>query len=204
MGGILNWAFRDVFLLIILVLILIVNPPEDDESEKLEISAQGQLIFTISWETGVDADVDLWVQPPEDQYISYLRIGGKSCNLLRDDVGTVKDKESEWYDPSNQEITVCRNPIVDREWIANIHYFGAQDIDDGKYVPVRVTWQLAMHDGTSIRRKDGGTVMLHKKGDEATLVRFKIAEDGSVYAINYAYKTLLTVTAKANAARGPF
>lgn len=202
MGGILNWAFRDVFLLIILVLILIVNPPEDDESEKLEISAQGQLIFSISWETGVNVDVDLWVQPPEDEHISYLRIGGRSCNLLRDDTGTVaKDPESEWYDPSNQEITVCRNPTADREWIANVHFFGSQDITDDRYTPVRITWQLSMHNGTSIRRQDAGTVMLHKKGDEATLVRFKIDEDGFVYALNYEFKTLLVV--KENTPRGP-
>lgn len=204
MGGILSWAMRDMFLLIICILILIVNPPEEDSEDKLEISAQGQLIFDIGWENGDNADIDLWVQPPSpEHYVSYQHKGSRSCNLLRDDVGTVKDKNSEWYDPANQEITVCRNPAADREWVANVHYFGSGMADDGRYISVVVSWRLLMHTGSAIVEQDRGRVTLQTKGDEKTLIRFRIDPDGDMYGVSYEYKSLFVQTTSDRRFNGP-
>jgi len=192
MGGMLNWAFRDVFLLMIAVLILLVNPPEEEKINTEQISAQGQLIFEIAWETGLDVDVDIWVQPPGENYVSYLNKGTRSCNLLRDDVGHVEDEDSMWYDPANQEILVCRSPIADAEWVANVHYFQTEDeYGNERPLPVKVYYRVLLHTGISIDVKDMGSFTLNKEGDEHTMVRFKITGDGDMYGQNYQFKSLL-------------
>lgn len=188
MGGILNWAFRDVFLLMIAILILLVNPIEEPTQDAEQIAAQGQLIFEISWGSKVDADIDLWVKPPGQPYVSYQNKGGRSCNLLRDDVGLLGG--GDWEDLSNQEIMVCRNPTADLEWVANAHYYSAFVGSENRILPVKVFYRVLMHDGNAIVVKDEGSFALNAQGEEHTMVRFKMTEGGDIYGKNYEYQSL--------------
>jgi hypothetical protein len=47
----------------------------------------GNLTFEMQWPVGPPSDLDLWVQPPGDRPIGYSRKTGKSCDLVRDDLG---------------------------------------------------------------------------------------------------------------------
>lgn len=188
MGGMLNWAFRDVFMLMIAVLILMVNPPEEAKQEA-EISAQGQLVFEIAWDPRANVDIDIWVLPPGEPYVSFQNKGGRSCNLLRDDVGILKD-DLGWQDPSNQEILVCRNPVADQEWVANAHYYSTYLDADYKMIPVTVYYRVMLHDGSSITVKDKGSFILNVKGEEHTMIKFKISESGDIYGITREFHSL--------------
>jgi hypothetical protein len=174
-GDAVGVSWRDVvlnvslgLLAMIAILILHINPPtQEDES-----TPPGNLTVEISWPEGHQADVDLWVKPPEGKAIGYSNRESQIMNLLRDDLGGLRD-----ITPNNMEFAYSRG-IMPGEWIVNIHLYNLH----GERPPVPVFVMVSL-------KKDGGRTMplirkkrieLTHQGQELTVVRFRLDEDGGL------------------------
>ncbi len=126
----------------------------------------GNVLFQLSWDRALLADVDLWVRAPDDVAVGYSHPAGRHCNLLRDDTGRPTDPESR-----NLELTVCRG-TPDGEWIATVALYA--DRDARLPLVATVTATIAANGGiTEIAKR---SVVLVHEGDEHTAFRFTLRQ----------------------------
>lgn len=169
-------VFRDVILVMMLTFVILflaalvhINPPA--EIEKLTATPPGNIQIDISWTSGVNSDVDLWVKGPTDSVaVGYSNRADVLFNLLRDDLGEVGDST-----PLNYE-NAYSHGLEDGEYIVNLHYYAAR----GHFnMPVVVV--IKMSACTECRSEEifSSTENLRYQGEELTVIRFYI-EDGKV------------------------
>ncbi len=114
-------------------------------------------------------------------------------SLARDDLGTSNDTV---YDPKGKPIIVYRNEemvtirgIVPGEYIVNIHWYNKKvavaELGEKNYVPLPVQVQVEKINPYNVVY--AREVTLDRKGQETTVVRFTVNEDGSVDNFNTLY-----------------
>lgn len=172
-------VFRDVLLLalagfvaIVIVLLPHINPKGEEATASAE--PPGNVIVEARWPDGVAADVDLWVQAPGDVPVGYSNKGGAIFNLLRDDLGMRADTT-----PLNQELSYARG-IVPGEYTVNLHFY--RNDDDLPEVDVTVTVSVKKNAKRSARQILLSSVTLNQEGQEVTVFRFELSEDGDLVA----------------------
>ena len=131
----------------------------------------GNLTIEMQWPVGSPSDLDLWVQPPGDRPIGYSRKTGRSCDLVRDDLGAEHDEASR-----AMEVVVCRQATAG-EYIVNVH---AYRFEEANAIPVQLIVR-GMHSGTnSIETMLTRSVTVDHMGQEITAVRFTLGPDGQI------------------------
>lgn len=185
--------FRDVlslallgFLAIIVLLLPHLNPT--GRADATNASVPGNVIVEITWPDHLDADIDLWVKAPDDVAVGYSNKGSLVFNLLRDDLGKTLDLSS-----INHETAYTRG-IVSGEYVINAH---AYRLDRKKPGPVRVQAVVSVKqespDGkAAVRPLLHTSVILRHHGEELTLARFTLTEDGTLLpgSVHSLYKRL--------------
>ena len=169
-------VFRDVIMLALLGFVAIVvlllphlNPPvKADESA----APPGNVIVEVRWPDDVDADVDLWVQAPGDATVGYSNLGGLVFDLLRDDRGHYRDDAA-----LNYEVAYSRGAPAG-EYTVNLHLYSNNQ--GNLPVSAQVTVSVRANDGRTIRRIAFREVELNHVGEELTVLRFSLAEGGSL------------------------
>lgn len=169
-------VFRDVIMLVLMGFVAIVvlllphlNPPvRADES----MAPPGNVIVEVRWLDEVDADVDLWVEAPGDAPVGYSNLGGLVFDLLRDDRGHYRDVAA-----LNYEVAFSRGAPAG-DYTVNLHLYSKNQGD--LPVSAQVTVSVRADDGRTIRRIAFREVELTHVGEELTVVRFSLAEGGSL------------------------
>jgi hypothetical protein len=99
-----NKALLDLFANLFIIMLVIVVLILDQKKESTEIDlSPGNLIYYIAWDDQRTDDVDLWVEPPDETVIGFLRKNGETFDLLRDDVGITND-----FNKANFEYAISR------------------------------------------------------------------------------------------------
>jgi len=129
-----------------------------------------QLAVDVSWPNGTPVDVDLWVRAPSDKPVGYSAKDGAVFNLVRDDLGTIYTA-----DESNSE-RACARFLADGEWVVNLHLYNS-GIDPP--IPVDITVSLVDPSAATMTPILERHVVLQKKGQELTVIRWKM-KDGRV------------------------
>lgn len=170
-------VFRDVIMLalagfVALVILLLPHIAEPGARQTEDVPAPGNVIVEIRWPDALDADVDLWVQAPGDVPVGYSNKGGLIFNLLRDDLGLRADATR-----INYEVTYSRG-IPPGEYTVNLHLYR----NKAGVIPVPVTVVVSVkgdptQSGKQILASD---VDLTRNGQELTVFRFALDEDGSL------------------------
>lgn len=173
--------FRDVTLAavgvlaaVLIMIIFFINPPKEHDNEKSR--QRGNIRVEILWPDDMNVDIDLWTQAPGDVPVGYSNKGGIVFNLVRDDLGHHADLTG-----INYEISYSRG-IPKGEYVVNIHWFG--NSQGATSVPVRVMITIRKNDKSG--SKSGpekiltSNVKLTRVGQELTVARFKLDEDGNV------------------------
>jgi hypothetical protein len=170
-------VFRDVIMLAlagfvatVILLLPHINPP----GEALDETTQppGNVIVEVRWPDEIDADVDLWVEAPGDIPVGYSNKGGTMFNLLRDDLGKRADATG-----LNYEVSYSRG-IAAGEYTINVHlYRNAANVFP---IPVTVVTSVKKSPKESARQLLASKVELVREGEELTVYRFRLAEDGSL------------------------
>jgi hypothetical protein len=170
-------VFRDVIMLAlagfvatVILLLPHINPP----GEALDETTQppGNVIVEVRWPDEIDADVDLWVEAPGDIPVGYSNKGGTIFNLLRDDLGKRADATG-----LNYEVSYSRG-IAAGEYTINVHlYRNAANVFP---VPVTVVTSVKKSPNESARQLLASKIELVREGEELTVYRFRLSEDGGL------------------------
>ncbi len=171
-------VFRDVimlalagFVMIVMLLLPHINPRAANAQET---RSPGNVIVELRWPDQIDADVDLWVEGPGDTPVGYSNKDGSVFNLLRDDLGRDSDLTN-----LNYEFSYSRG-VPSGEYTVNVHLYR----NSGHHFPLPVTVAVSVkgtNDSSTHRVLDTKLDLL-REGQETTVFRFQLDEDGDLIA----------------------
>ena len=171
-------VFRDVimlalagFVMIVMLLLPHINPRAAEEQEA---QSPGNVIVELRWPDHVDADVDLWVEGPGDTPVGYSNKDGTVFNLLRDDLGRDSDLTE-----LNYEFSYSRG-VPAGEYTVNVHLY--RNSSHHYPIPVTVGVSVKGKKGSSSQRLLSTKIDLVREGQETTVFRFQLNEDGALVA----------------------
>ena len=189
-------VFRDVitlallgFVSMVIILLPVINPPQKKQSESKTVDPPGNVVVEARWDDRIDADVDLWVQGPDDVPVGYSNLSGKLFSLLRDDIGFRNDASD-----LNYENAFSRG-IRPGEYTVNLHMY--YNRANRWPVKVKVLVTLIKPSGTS--RVSQQTLVTELKltrlGEERTAFRFRLDKNGELVksSVNSQFKALRSV-----------
>jgi len=170
-------VFRDVIMLalagfVAMVLLLLphLHPPGEAAQENTQ--PPGNVIVEVRWPDELDSDVDLWVEAPGDVPVGYSNKGGLIFNLLRDDLGKRADATG-----MNYEVSYSRG-IPAGEYTVNVHLY--RNTAGVFPIPVTVVTSVKKSARESARQLLASKIKLIREGEELTVYRFRLSEDGSL------------------------
>ena len=170
-------VFRDVIMLALLGFVTIVilllphlNPPV----QASDAPPPGNVIVEVRWPDNLNTDVDLWVQGPGDGPVGYSNKGGRTFDLLRDDLGHANDATG-----LNYEIAFSRGTPVG-EYTVNLHLY--RDVSGRLPIPAVVVVSVRPHRDVAAAAIATEQVTLDHVGQELTVVRFVLDEKGALVA----------------------
>jgi hypothetical protein len=170
-------VFRDTIMLalagfvaLVILMLPYLNPKQTKSAENVE--PPGNVIIEARWPDNMDSDVDLWVQAPGDTPVGYSNKGGAIFNLLRDDLGRRADATE-----MNYEVSYSRG-IPPGEYTVNLHLYR----NTARVVPIPVTIVASVKKTMqeSARQLLATRIDLKREGQELTVFRFAIDDDGDL------------------------
>lgn len=172
------------FILLFFLAILFINP--DEQSGKIDIDAQ--YVVTVSWPDNSPDDIDTWIEDPDGSTVWFRNRSSNLVHLDRDDRGVLNDtlviNGQEVQNPLNQEVAAIRG-VLPGEYVVNVHYYQSETATSVpvwvKVAKVNPVYTVAYY----------GVTTLENEGDEKTAVRFTVAGNGSISAINQLPKRLV-------------
>ena len=171
------------FTFLFLVSVMFMNP----QARKGRVDLKAEYIISVTWPDQLADDIDLWVQDPIGETVSYLRKDAGWLHLDRDDRGEINDTilvdGKELIYPINQEVVTIRG-IIPGEYIVNLYYYTAAQTR-----PVEALVKVEKVNPT-LKTVFVRKVMMAEQDDEQTVVRFTLDRQGGVSAINQLQKTL--------------
>jgi hypothetical protein len=172
------------FVMLFAVALITMNP----KAKTGVIDAKAEFIITVTWPDGNPNDVDTWVQDPAGNLVWFRAREGGMMHLDRDDRGLKGDvmvvNGQQVVNPLNQEVVTIRG-FAPGEYTVNVHYYETQD---GQPISVNVSVVKVNPRAEVVYY---GTVVLQRKGDEATAARFTVDRSGAVTNVNTLAKTLV-------------
>ena len=172
------------FTFLFFITILFINPI----SKLGNINLKAEYIITVDWEDNLQDDVDLWVQDPNGEIVSYLKKDAGWLHLDRDDQGVVNDKViingKEVIYPINREVVTLRG-IIPGEYIINLYLYDNKSMKpvNAKIIIEKVNPSLKL-----VFFKD---VILQQKDTELTIARFHLDSAGD-FTVGTSQKETLT------------
>ena len=158
-----EWAYRDfltmMFIVFLAFAVLAVIKPKPMPNQP----NAGTLFITLNWDLKSDSDLDLWLQSPDDSGpVGFIRKAGRTCNLVKDDLGRSDDPNS-----NNSEMIICR-AIPDGQWLVNVVVFNNYSTQFP--IPVKVgVFQLSSDGSTEIAEAD---TQMEYQQQEKTVLKF--------------------------------
>ena len=170
-------VFRDLitlalcgFVVCVVLIMPHINPPVTKTAQ--DTDPPGNVIVEVRWPDELDSDVDLWVEAPGDVPVGYSNKGGVIFNLLRDDLGKRADATG-----MNYEVSYSRG-ITPGEYTVNLHlYRNAAGVFP---IPVTVVTSVKKSAKESARQLLASHIELVREGEELTVYRFKLSEQGDL------------------------
>jgi hypothetical protein len=185
-----NLAFLDLlfntllcFVAFFAIALILINP----ESEDKKIDVKAEFIISMSWPEDIDDDVDLYVEDPAGNLVSFSRREDGLMHLDRDDMGRSNDTiETDFgsieYN-ENREIVTIRG-TVPGEYVINVHMYSKRS--EG-LTPVFVQVDKINPFSTVFTN----TIDLRYNGHEETAVRIVVDKDSNIESVNYLRKSLM-------------
>ena len=172
------------FVFMFLIAFMLINPISDTG----KIDPKAEILVTMTWPDLHPDDIDLYVEDPNGGVVWYHVKEAGLMHLDRDDRGNYRDTITvdgqRIQNPLNQE-TVSVRGIIPGEFVVNIHHYLANGSDP---VPVEVKVEKLNPEVILIFYT---TLELDHKGQELTVVRFTMADDGVIVEVNRRPKTLV-------------
>ena len=176
-------VFRDMlyllslaFAVLLIYALIQINPP----AKETEIERKAEFLIILEWDERSIADMDLWVMDPQENIVWFGKREGGLLHLDKDDLGLrndkimVEGKEKIIY--LNREVVTIRG-IVPGEYITNVHAYR-------KLKETSVYGYVKLLKLNPYKEYPTEHFTIEYEGDEITVFRFNIDEDGYVSDIN--------------------
>ncbi|MBK46886.1 MAG: hypothetical protein CMD82_03420 [Gammaproteobacteria bacterium] len=165
------------FVFLFFITILFINP-----ITKLgNVNLKAEFIITLDWKDSLPDDIDLWVQDPNGEVVSYLKKDAGWLHLDRDDQGEINDKvtinNQEIIYPINREVVTLRG-IIPGEYIVNVYMYSNPS---SRPVDINLTIEKV---NPSLKLVYFNNSTLIKKDTEMTLARFNLDSQGKYTSLN--------------------
>lgn len=171
------------FTFLFLVAVMFMNP----DARKGRVNLKAEYIISVTWADHLADDIDLWVQDPIGDTVSYLDKEAAWLHLDRDDRGEINDivvvDGREIVYPINQEVVTIRG-IIPGEYVVNLYYYRAADNE-----PLEALVKVEKVNPT-LTTVFVEKVLLDKEDDELTVIRFALDQDGRIIEMNRLPKRL--------------
>lgn len=169
------------FSLLFFISIIFMNPI----ARLGNVNFKAEYIITVTWPDNQPDDIDIWVQDPNQNLLSYRNSDVGWLHLDRDDQGDLNDKifidGVETVYPINQEVVTIRG-IVSGEYIVNLQYYKSVTSQ-----PVTATVKIEKVN-PSLKVVFVDKVTLQNEDDEITVLRFNLDANGEVASISHLQK----------------
>ncbi len=165
------------FVFLFMVAILFMNPIAKLGTANLK----AEFIITLTWPDNQPDDLDIWVEDPHGEIVSYLQREAGWLHLDRDDRGSLNDtieiNGQKLLHPINQEVVTMRG-IISGEYVVNVYYY--ESVTRG---PVSATLQIDKINPV-LETVFFDRVVLEKQDVEKTVVRFRVSDRGEVVGVD--------------------
>ena len=162
----------------------------DPEEANGNVDLNAEFLITLRWPDDHPDDIDLYIEDPGGNVIWYRNLEAGLLTLDRDDRGLFRDSMvfngQRIVNPLNQENATLRG-IVPGEYVVNVYHYVANGVDP---VPVTVSVERL---NPSLEVVYHGTVELDHRGQEETVVRFTLDEEGNATDLNDRFKSLTQI-----------
>ena len=184
-------VFRDMlyllslsFAVLLIYALIQIHPP----AKKSEIERKAEFLIILEWDERSASDIDLWVMDPLENTVWFQQKTGGFLHLDKDDLGHRNDKimidgvEKIIY--LNREVVTIRG-IVPGEYITNVHAYR-------KYKNTPVNGYVRLLKLNPYVEYATEYFILKDVGDEVTVFRFEVDNDGYVTDINQDHHRFVT------------
>ena len=172
------------FTFLFFITILFINPI----SKLGNVNLKAEYIITVDWQDDLPDDVDIWVQDPNGEIVSYLKKDAGWLHLDRDDQGIINDvvviNNKEVIYPINREVVTLRG-IIPGEYIVNLYLYEHKSKEpvEAKIIIEKVN--------PSLKLVYFNNMILETKDTELTIARFNLDAKGD-FTIGSLQKEILT------------
>jgi hypothetical protein len=177
------------FSMMVFIAFALINP----DAKSGLIDTKAELIITTTWPDNNEDDIDTYVQDPTGNVVWYHSMAQGLVTLDRDDRGNYLDEVTvngeKIHIALNQETVTVRG-VVPGDYVVNVYHYTNPT---QQAVPVTVKVEK-VNPKLSVIYYD--TVVLTKKGDEKTVVRFHMDKDGAISNINTVPVSLIQAVRK--------
>jgi hypothetical protein len=175
---------------------MLINP----QAKSGAVDIKAEYIITVNWPDSHPDDIDTYVEDPAGNIAWYHSKEAGLVHLDRDDRGAYRDtiliNGRKIENPLNQETVTIRG-IVPGEYVVNIFHYVANSTDP---VPVSVKVERLNPIAKVIYY---GTTDLDHRGQEETVLRFTLDDEGNASSINSRFKSLTRGVRKPAAGNAP-
>ena len=165
------------FVFLFMVAILFMNPIAKLGTANLK----AEFIITLTWPDNQPDDLDIWVEDPHGEIVSYLQREAGWLHLDRDDRGSLNDtieiNGQKILHPINQEVVTMRG-IISGEYVVNVYYY--ESVTRG---PVSATVQIDKINPV-LETVFFDRIVLEEQDVEKTVVRFRVSDRGEVVGVD--------------------
>ena len=180
---ILLLAFISMFILAL----LLINPVP----KKSEIERKAEYIVTLEWDDKSHDDIDIWIEDPVNNILSFRNKAAGLMHLDKDDLGQINDVIY-LPDGTQQVIELNREVVTFRGWIkgeyvVNVHLYTKRNDEKAsvkvtmlRINPYRLLWEE--------------NVSLTHQGQELTIRRFTLNQKGDMIKTNTIEKLFINTT----------
>ena len=180
---ILLLAFISMFILAL----LLINPIP----KKSEIERKAEYIVTLEWDDKSTDDIDIWIEDPVKNLLSFRNRAAGLMHLDKDDLGQINDIIY-LPDGTRQVIELNREVVTFRGWIkgeyiVNVHAYKKRSGND---IPIKITL-LRINPYKLLWEEN---ILLTHHGQELTVRRFTLNLKGDMIKTNTIEKLFINTT----------
>ena len=180
------------FAFLFIIAFLLIKP----EAKKKDFDRRAEFVIILEWDHDAPDDLDLYVQDPTNDKVSFRLPIANYMHLDKDDLGMRNDTIINADGTTstvkiNREVVTIRGIIVG-EYIINAHYYstrvysGSQLEPDERTVDYRnkpqrdLTVKIELHKVTPYSVLWAGEKKFTHRGQEETFLRFRLDTDGNI------------------------
>ena len=180
------------FAFLFIIAFLLIKP----EAKKKDFDRRAEFVIILEWDHEAPDDLDLYVQDPTNDKVSFRLPIANYMHLDKDDLGVRNDTIINADGTTstvkiNREVVTIRG-IIAGEYIINAHYYstrvysGSQLEPDERTVDYRnkpqrdLTVKIELHKVTPYSVLWAGEKKFTHRGQEETFLRFRLDGDGNI------------------------